>query len=82
MQRVVWLTDIHINFLPAADVGTFLSTVAAAKPDVVLLGGDIAEAPDLLHYLTRIADALNALESVFPLQVKERGDAIELIPRG
>lgn len=33
-------------------------------------------------FSTRIDDALNALESVFPLQVQERGDAIELIPRG
>lgn len=33
-------------------------------------------------FSTRIGDALSALESVFPLQVKERSDAIELIPRG
>lgn len=33
-------------------------------------------------FSTRIDDALSALESVFPLQVKERGDAIELTPRG
>lgn len=33
-------------------------------------------------FSTRIDDALSALESVFPLQVKERSDAIELIPQG
>lgn len=33
-------------------------------------------------FSTRIGDALNALESVFPLQVKEGSDAIELLPRG
>lgn len=33
-------------------------------------------------FSARIEEALNALESVFPLQVKERTDAIELIPRG
>lgn len=33
-------------------------------------------------FSTRIDDALSAFESVFPLQVKDRGDAIELIPRG
>lgn len=33
-------------------------------------------------FSSRIGDALKALESVFPLQVKERGDAIELAPRG
>lgn len=33
-------------------------------------------------FSTRINDALSALESVFPLEVKERSDAIELTPRG
>ncbi len=33
-------------------------------------------------FSSRIDDALSALESVFPLQVKERADAIELMPRG
>ena len=33
-------------------------------------------------FSTRIDDALSALESVFPLEVKERSDAIELTPRG
>jgi len=33
-------------------------------------------------FSSRIGDALKAFESVFPLQVQERGDAIELAPRG
>lgn len=33
-------------------------------------------------FSTRIGDALTALESVFPLRVEERADAIELTPRG
>jgi transmembrane sensor len=33
-------------------------------------------------FSTRIDDALSALESVFPLVVKERSDAIELTPQG
>ncbi|WP_116813082.1 FecR family protein [Steroidobacter cummioxidans] len=33
-------------------------------------------------FSSRIGDALKALESVFPLQVQERGDAIELVPSG
>lgn len=33
-------------------------------------------------FSTRINDALSALESVFPLRVEERADAIELTPRG
>lgn len=33
-------------------------------------------------FSSRIGDTLKALESVFPLQVQERSDAIELVPRG
>jgi transmembrane sensor len=33
-------------------------------------------------FSSRIDDTLKALESVFPLQVRERGDTIELVPRG
>jgi transmembrane sensor len=33
-------------------------------------------------FSARIDEALNALESVFPLEVKERTDTIELVPRG
>jgi len=33
-------------------------------------------------FSSRIGDTLKALESVFPLQVNERGDEIELAPRG
>jgi transmembrane sensor len=33
-------------------------------------------------FSSRIDDTLKALESVFPLQVRERDDAIELVPRG
>jgi transmembrane sensor len=33
-------------------------------------------------FSSRIDDTLKALESIFPLRVRERGDAIELVPRG
>ena len=58
MKRVVWLTDIHLNFLSAAESRQFLGNVRDARPDVVLIGGDIAEVPDLTQQLALIAEEL------------------------
>ena len=60
MKRIAWLTDIHLNFLSADRVDEFLATVAAERPDAVLIGGDIAESPDICDYLDRLNDALAA----------------------
>ena len=58
-MRVVWLTDIHLNFLTAEGVTLFLNQVAAAQPDAILLSGDISEALDVDRYLEQMARVLN-----------------------
>ena len=58
MKRFVWLTDIHLNFLPVHAVDEFLAGLAAERFDGVLLGGDIAEATDLGEYLELIDERL------------------------
>ena len=58
MNRVVWLTDIHLNFLTPQSVDAFLASIIAAQPTSVLIGGDIAEAHDVIGYFERIDDAL------------------------
>lgn len=57
-MRIAWLTDIHLNFLGAAKIADFLGQVSDQRPDAVLVGGDIAEAPTLFVYLEKIHDAL------------------------
>src|SRR5262245_52421269 len=59
MKRVGWLTDIHLNFVPDGAVEGFLASVAQARLDALLVSGDIAEAPDVLGYLTRMHDRLS-----------------------
>jgi predicted MPP superfamily phosphohydrolase len=54
MKRIAWLTDIHLNFLQAAQVDAFLDRLSRVEPDAILIGGDIAEAPDVVDYLGRI----------------------------
>jgi hypothetical protein len=58
--RVVWLTDIHLNFLDAAAIDAFLRSVGEALPDAVLISGDIGEAHHLGQYLERIDQVLAA----------------------
>lgn len=60
MKRFVWLTDIHLNFLTDAGVQSFLAEVAAARPDAVLISGDIGESHNVCDYLDRIDRATRA----------------------
>ena len=55
MNRVVWLTDLHLNFLSLRQTEEFLARVAAERPGAVLISGDIGEAPDVAGHLDRIA---------------------------
>src|SRR3954451_15098395 len=54
--RLAWLTDIHLNFVPVSRLDTLCRAIREAGAEAVLLGGDIAEAPDVVESL----DALDA----------------------
>ncbi len=51
MRRLAWCTDIHLNFAEPDVLQQFIEQVLAADPDVVLIGGDIAESTDVVEYL-------------------------------
>src|SRR5436190_1254695 len=59
MRRVVWMTDIHLNFLEPPALPLLEDLLRRAAPDVILLGGDIAEAPQLPAYLRSMAERLS-----------------------
>jgi predicted MPP superfamily phosphohydrolase len=51
-MRVVWATDIHLNFLRPQERTAFFSSLHDSQPDAVFITGDIAEAhclQELLH---------------------------------
>ena len=51
-MRVVWATDIHLNFLQPYERADFFESIRSQHSDAVFISGDIAEAPclrDLLH---------------------------------
>jgi predicted phosphohydrolase len=50
-MRLAWLTDIHLNFASPRAFDVLCDAIDAERADVVLLGGDIGEAPDFAYYL-------------------------------
>ncbi len=58
-MRAAWVTDIHLNFLRPAERVVFFEGLRAQRPDVVLITGDIAEAPSLRFHLEEMWDSLD-----------------------
>lgn len=54
-MRLAWLTDIHLNFVDLDGVEAFADSVAAQKPDAVLITGDIGEAFSVTFLLEALA---------------------------
>jgi 3',5'-cyclic AMP phosphodiesterase CpdA len=53
-MRCVWATDIHLNFVAERHRFSFAESVLAHDPDIVLLGGDLAEADNVASYLQEL----------------------------
>lgn len=54
--RLVWATDIHLEFCEDAGVAAFIDTLNGARPDAVVLTGDTGQAPSVRTYLRRITE--------------------------
>jgi 3',5'-cyclic-AMP phosphodiesterase len=57
MQRIAWLTDIHLNFVTDQPRRQFLEDLGRQRFDALLLSGDIAEAPTVVDYLSELEQA-------------------------
>ena len=55
-MRCAWATDIHLNFVGDRHRFSFAESVLAHDPDIVLLGGDLAEADTVVSYLRELED--------------------------
>ncbi len=53
-MRCAWATDIHLNFVGDRQRFSFAESVLAHNPDIVLLGGDLAEADTVVPYLQEL----------------------------
>jgi hypothetical protein len=50
-MKLTWLTDIHLNFLELEEHKSFYQTIINENSDVILISGDIAEAPSIADLL-------------------------------
>lgn len=51
MFKIVHTTDTHLNLCHTQKILQFCRHLVAAKPDAVVITGDIAEAPSVAHFL-------------------------------
>lgn len=58
-MKLVWITDIHLNFIEFKARKAFYQSIAATNADAVLISGDIAEALTVSDILVEMADHLN-----------------------
>ncbi len=57
-MRMVWATDIHLNFLAPDERAKFFASIVAQQADGVFVTGDIAEAPTLVALLDEMHQAV------------------------
>lgn len=57
-MRVVWLTDLHLNFLTFKERLTFYQTIVDIVIDAVLISGDIAEASSINDFLIEMSQII------------------------
>ena len=57
-MRLVWCTDLHLNFVDIRHWELWVDQVKSTRPDALLIGGDISESEDLLVQLDRMDRAL------------------------
>jgi len=50
-MKIIWCTDIHLNFVDLFKINTFCRKITSLKPDVVLIAGDIAESDNIVEML-------------------------------
>lgn len=54
MNRVAWVTDIHLNCVSNKGLVAFARSILDHNPDSVLIGGDIGEADSIVEYLQEL----------------------------
>jgi 3',5'-cyclic AMP phosphodiesterase CpdA len=58
VQRLAWITDIHLDFVGPDQLELFCARLLEARPDAILLSGDISQAHRLTDDLARLSALL------------------------
>lgn len=59
MRRLAWITDIHWDRVELEDRAEQTEWIDAARPDALIVSGDIGEAPSFAEFLGYLHDRLN-----------------------
>ncbi|MGA1871407.1 MAG: metallophosphoesterase family protein [bacterium] len=57
-MKTIWLTDIHLEFLDDSGFNRFMGELRDKNADAILISGDIAQAPTVAEYLSKMAQTL------------------------
>lgn len=57
-KKILWTTDIHLNFLTNKDLEFFIKEIQNKSPDILLIGGDIGEAQSVCFYLQKLEQSI------------------------
>jgi len=56
MKKIVWSTDLHLDFPSLNIIETYFKKVEAENPDFILISGDIANSTNIVKYLKRFSE--------------------------
>lgn len=59
INKIAWLTDIHLNFLNAQSRKQFYQNIDQTECEAILITGDIAEAPSVCQILHEFSEHTN-----------------------
>ena len=59
-KKVIWLTDVHFNFLDTNEFQRFISEIQTQSPEIILIGGDIGEAHNVASYIKELEQSLES----------------------
>lgn len=57
-MKILWTTDCHLNLVDSATLDTFFYKITNLKPDIVLLGGDIADSKTLSKMILTLEEKI------------------------
>lgn len=57
-MKLLWLSDIHLNFLTKSSRNKFYESIVLSEADLVMISGDIAEGPSVSAALIEMGQAI------------------------
>lgn len=57
-KKILWITDIHLNFLTNKELESFIKKIQNESPDILLIGGDMGEAKSVCSYLQKLDQSI------------------------